>query len=89
MPNFICDSWYCLIFQKKKKTQKVIWILNGSLLLEEHATKRTKFTPKCLKHRENQDYIFLRSDHQSNTKKFFAKHHENLLGFSRSQNTLK
>ena len=58
MPNFICDSWYCLIFQKKKKTQKVIWILNGSLLLEEHATKRTKFTPKCLKHRENQDIFF-------------------------------
>ena len=40
--------------KKRKITQKFIWVLNGSLLLENHAPKWTKFTSKCHKQRENQ-----------------------------------
>lgn len=75
------NNYFCLFFQKKKITLKFTSILNGSLLLEEQARKWTIITPNSPKQNEKQSNCFLLSDNQSKTKKIYAKHHENVLGF--------
>ena len=69
--SFTCDNWYYLIFQKRKITQKVIWIINGNQLLEEHVQNRPE-TSQNEQSRNSKSKIlsFLFSDHLINTFQF-------------------
>ena len=61
MLNFVCDNWYYLIFQKRKITQKSLWMLNDTLLLQAHVSKwiKSKISQAFPRRKESKKLFFI------------------------------